>query len=871
MEIVSKNTLTIKIIEFVSTSGCCLFAGAGVGMRANLPSWKEYLEHLANVACSYEEETATLMRKRISTEHYSLAAHLYKTCVAIPKGEMYRQLSSPFTENEDYNPRSLYSLMTLPFCAAVTTNYDYCLHDSYSALYKIQKESGLTLTAPQHVELGDPSMKQAIFWKKFFIARIHGRAEVPETIVIDSDDYKNLAQDVNYQDFLFNILTRYHCLFIGYSFLDPAISKIFELIEEKVPPPYNKLHVALLPSDSDSKLISRLLKYNIETIIYDPSDNHKALWDAIKMAQKEIRTNPRVAPERFESIKGLGRFIASTYSRMKVRDAPEPLIQIVIEGVVAQAIIDNGPKGSDKDSLIQSIKKIFGLPNKQLEFLITKAADGLMNKGLCTENDNRLVCVPGRENKFDSAMRTLIHGVCNRLKVREGIDATSQNKIVIEKILNKLFLSRGWDLGAHFAGGRSSDTFDAWDQIKYYILQLSENSAAHNLSLSNAIFDLFRHPENKEAELLTDIGRISFGIELALNNAQSVASETFMLPKTIYFDSNVLMPAIVKGHPFSPVYTDAINRLQIASASSGNRVQIFISSDFLNEIINHRRIAIEQVNYLGLDNPEKLKRHILLMGADGTNVFIGAYSSWVAMKRREVSFSKFLIEVAPYANEERLSKYLETKGIRTVHHSFTDTKEQGQYFSIKNELHDAYETQYPLTEYSKAGILIDHEAAQLTRLIIDIEKGRSPIFVTADKRLMSLCKGPNLGKCTNSVVSHLGFIQIIDLVLGLDTKPVALSRLVWSIGYTDDEAVIRNYMIDLALQGYDDAMTRAMWEVIDEISEKISSQAKDENIKLFSRDVNERILTTAFLDRFEEGFFEKMAAVIKKSELLERN
>ena len=90
-------------------------------------------------------------------------------------------------------------------------------------------------------------------------------------------------------------------------------------------PPYNKLHVALLPSDSDSKLISRLLKYNIETIIYDPSDNHKALWDAIKMAQKEIRTNPRVAPERFESIKGLGRFIASTYSRMKVRDAPEPL------------------------------------------------------------------------------------------------------------------------------------------------------------------------------------------------------------------------------------------------------------------------------------------------------------------------------------------------------------------------------------------------------------------------------------------------------------------------------------------------------------------------------------------------------------------
>ena len=273
---------------------------------------------------------------------------------------------------------------------------------------------------------------------------------------------------------------------------------------------------------------------------------------------------------------------------------------------------------------------------------------------------------------------------------------------------------------------------------------------------------------------------------------------------------------------------------------------------------------------MGLENPEKLKRHILLFGADGTNVFTGAYASWVGRKKEKISFKEFLAEVAPYSNENGLSRHLDQQGVKTIDYSFKDPVENQRYNLMKSELREAYENLVEERPYrmekSKPTILIDHEAAQLTRLILDTELGRSPIFVTADKTLMSLCKGPNLGKCTNSIISHLGFVQLIDLVLGLDTDRKTLSRLVWGIGYTNEETSIRNYLIDLALQSYDDAMTRAMWEVVDDISKKTSVKAKEDKINLLSKDVNEKARVAAFFDRVEEGFFANMADVIRKRE-----
>ena len=66
-----------------------------------------------------------------------------------------------------------------------------------------------------------------------------------------------------------------------------------KLMERTLPQPYPCLHLALIPFDCDPKLNSSLSALNIETLAYDPSNNHDFLWESVKIAQHEIRTEKR--------------------------------------------------------------------------------------------------------------------------------------------------------------------------------------------------------------------------------------------------------------------------------------------------------------------------------------------------------------------------------------------------------------------------------------------------------------------------------------------------------------------------------------------------------------------------------------------------
>jgi hypothetical protein len=109
---------------------------------------------------------------------------------------------------------------------------------------------------------------------------------------------------------------------------------------------------------------------------------------------------------------------------------------------------------------------------------------------------------------------------------------------------------------------------------------------------SEVFIEMLRHPDRREETVLGELGRLSFGIELLLQSGRS-AIYGFALPEVVYLDSNVLMPAIVPGNPKRKAYLSAIQRLQEAASKSGGTLTVHISDDFLNEIISHRRRAIE--------------------------------------------------------------------------------------------------------------------------------------------------------------------------------------------------------------------------------------------------------------------------------------
>ncbi len=173
-------------------------------MQAGLPNWSSYLAHLIAFAEKYERETAMIMRARVKANKFASAASYYKMCDLIPEGEKFKQLAAPFHDSK-YDSSRLDGLIRLPFSAIVTTNYDRSLDNSFAAVHR---KAALTY------ELDDGSLKLASYSQDFYIARIHGRAFQPESMVVSTEDFAKLDSISVYRDFLVqNILTRHSCLF----------------------------------------------------------------------------------------------------------------------------------------------------------------------------------------------------------------------------------------------------------------------------------------------------------------------------------------------------------------------------------------------------------------------------------------------------------------------------------------------------------------------------------------------------------------------------------------------------------------------------------------------------------------------------------
>jgi hypothetical protein len=192
-------------------------------------------------------------------------------------------------------------------------------------------------------------------------------------------------------------------------------------------------------------------------------------------------------------------------------------------------------------------------------------------------------------------------------------------------------------------------------------------------------------------------------------------------------------------------------------------------------------------------------------------------------------------------------------------------KNNVEFSHIFNDLSHGYERQMWVMRKPKEKVLIKHEAQQLARLFLDVSAGKRSVFVTADTRLQRVVQGSeDLERLTGNVLSQIGFVGLVDLLVGLAPDREVFTRLMWACPRNDVQRHIRDYLVAVTLRQYDDAMTRAMPEVLHDII-----SAAQHEISMFARqpgnatdpdDVKE---TGRFLDRLENQFFERMRKVIE--------
>lgn len=837
---------------FARSSLPVLFAGAGVSARAGLPNWSSYLTALASVAFEYDAHSKYMMDREIAKGALDLAASYFQLC-EIPEATRLEELVRPL---KNIDASKLVGILKLPFAAIVTTNFDRALHAAYAKA---------RLDSAREANIDDPSLAAACFWEDFYIARVHGRIELPKGMRLSRQDFEALKSNDEYSQFLTHIFTRRQVLFVGFSFLDPAIIAVLREVKATSHSFHKQEHAAIVPRSASSEFLKELAAHSIRRLEYDDSKGHEALWRAFDnfRSKPSVRSSVAVAVP-FAVAK---QYLAAAYARMRVGGRNGPLARSMSEGVVSGLLQKAGNSGLTESELVSRVASELTIDPSVAGSLVARSLSALVADGVCERSRvssiERYFSNGGEGSAYEAAILRLVDGSVRRFIVREGGRDATDVRTFLHEFFVEMILRRGWDLGAAYAARRMPDDVDVLNSMR--AMRPAGRLANLTDRLAASVEDLLLHPDDTEAELLTELGRLGFGLELLLESPHDALFYRKTLPERVYVDANILMPSIVPGHPHKEAFEDTIRSLRHAAKIAGIRIDVCVIDGFLNEIISHRQLAIDQMSEQQGEGAMWAEREAKMYGTANVNVFVGSYFNRRAVTP-SLKFEEFLSESVPYKTQVELERFVEKLGFKVVRVALA---RQLAYPEIENALEIFFANN--LERGWKNPKVISHDAAQLAILNWDIQNNIRSIFVSADRRLRQAAEGLRIQSVTSSFVSHLGLSQMVDLLVGSSGKTHGLASMLWMSSVSSETERLRNHLIALALEKYDAAMAMELPRVVDSIAQDAANELESKGISLDDESSPKRAEMNRTIDRYERDFFEKLALAIERRKTPEKS
>ncbi|MBG0844546.1 SIR2 family protein [Pseudomonas chengduensis] len=818
-----------------------LFTGAGVSVKAGLPTWKGLIHKLAEGIRPLDPATADMMAKRAEKGDLTTAVDYFMLSDDMNTGDKYKLVASLL---EEYDAGAISDVASLPFKGCLTTNFDE------SILQAIGTAKG---KSPRDYKYGDASFKQAQWEEKQFVARIHGAVEHPECIVLSKQHFENLLKDETYLELLRTCFSHRNVLFLGFSFYDPAIRHVFSELDRKFGSSSTGRHMALLPSDIDSEFVQKAHHLNIEVVRYDAKDNHAALWSGLAQFNN-AKESPKTGAAKSSPFSFTKQFLATCYARAHAGSS-KALRVAVTEGVVSALLQESAPQPIGSAELIEKMRLTLGVNSGEITYLLESALNSLMDSGLCAYQTDGSYSWVGDQEESDLlgiVMERLVESTVSRAFVSEGWDVPENVRVVIGRFFDGIINRRGWDLGVAFSAGRVPEAISVASLM---------NECAHDIfafdkeRLLRVLQNQFAHPTVEEAEILSELGRLSFAIELAFKSPHSVLLSKAILPRKIYFDASVVLPIIAEGHAYTAPYKQAIAKLREASSSAAVSLKLLVADVYLNEIISHKAKAEAYFREAGDDFKAIAMSDAMYNGSTNTNVFIAGFANWIA-NNQEITFPEYLARFAPFSNESKLKAWLIKQGFEVV--SIPKSTAFSEIYSIMER---AYASSL---SYGKTPLLIEHDAIQVSVLSSEIEKGEKAIFVTADRQLKNVLANSKYQNSAECMISHIGLIQFIEVMLGGIQQGVGLAQLIWSSKVSERAHAVRSYFTSKALQQYDASMLMTMPEIIDKFADFADAELGKAGENLDIEDPTKRVKAFKALGMLEKQYFENMKVAMKK-------
>jgi hypothetical protein len=538
----------------------------------------------------------------------------------------------------------------------------------------------------------------------------------------------------------------------------------------------------------------------------------------------------------------------------------ETLRDASLEGVILGYISATDKTGATHEELKTHLIRTLGLDEKDTLEILKTSLSNLRASKLVIRQRN-----PGRsevfladklkiENPLSDAIKSLVSAVDGRLSLLYGVRSTSDMRLCIQATLTTVIEARGWDLGAAFLGGTTPVDIDIEHHVREAGALLTLDKLAN---ISGAIRHLFGLPTPSEAKLLAEIGRASFAISLICSAPRTAISQGSLLPEKIYLDASILLPALVPGHRFNPLYRTTIDSLAKLARNAGQRVRLLAYEGYLNEVVSHKTKALREYEFEQEGFREYAIRRAKLEGAHNLNVFIGGYVQR-ANENPDLSFLSYLEQVAPYATEADLASYVQKLGIHVADRNEIVGDRVGD---ISYELTKAYSSDGEKFKYSK---LIDHDAVQLSALSTEAQQGQRSLWVSADMRLRSKLKGDLLGPVADHVISHIGLSQLVEFISNYQAPTLGMAGLLWGVTPSSQTARVRDLLISDALEFYDEAYAMEMHQLVDSVAERWERETRRRGVSLDSTDPSSRTEALRLVGGYQDQFINALNEKIEK-------
>jgi hypothetical protein len=274
-----KGKIPTDLIEAFKEEKGGLFIGAGMSRAVGLPSWKEMLNDLVELArnVSYKpnrEFIDSCVELLDDPSKFLIVAQELKDFL---QDSFRKYIIQKFSDNCPPPSKSHLKLMEYPYKFIITTNYDTLLENAYVTIH--------TKQAKAYTFKDSPDIAYDLWNGRPFILKAHGDAnKTQQGIILTEMDYRQiLFQEKGYQSILQTLFTTKTILFIGASLSDPELKLLLSFIHSSFHGG-GPTHYALISEKEMNNVEAESWRknFNIQIIPYSPDHEHNQVSEFIE-------------------------------------------------------------------------------------------------------------------------------------------------------------------------------------------------------------------------------------------------------------------------------------------------------------------------------------------------------------------------------------------------------------------------------------------------------------------------------------------------------------------------------------------------------------------------------------------------------------